>query len=101
MSAISDLKDFFVTEAADISDSGDKLEALAAIDRWYNCRLAVDTLSTSDVASYSIGGRTVTRKSLPEMRNQEVVLLAEVKSWLGRGGGGLADNSENTGYYYS
>ena len=93
MSALTNLKEYYLLEAAKISDAGDMLECLAAIDRWYDCRVAVDALSSTDVVSYSVGGRSVTRKSLPELRDQEAVLLQEVKMWIGRGGGGLVDIS--------
>jgi len=99
MSATSDLKAYYIAQAEYITDEGDKLEALAAIDRWYNCRLAIDSLSASDVASYSIGGRSVTRKPLSDLRNQEATLVAEVKQWIGRGGGGLVDTSDNMRYF--
>lgn len=92
MSNISDLKAAYIVQAADITDAIDKLECLAAIDSWYACELAVSTLSSSDVSSYSIAGRSVTRKNLPELQTQAIDYKRQFLAYLGRGGGSaLAD----------
>jgi hypothetical protein len=92
MSNISDLKAAYIAEAADVSDAIDKLECLSAIDSWYACELAVSTLSSSDVSSYSIAGRSVTRKNLSELQTQAKDYKQQFLFYLGRAGGSaLAD----------
>ena len=93
MSITSNLQAYYNTEVAKISDEGDRLEALADVEAWYNTRMACDSVASNAVTSYSIGGRSVTRQNLSTFRDQEALLLAKVKGWIGRGGGGLVDMS--------
>jgi len=93
MSNIADLKAALIAEAANISDSIDKLECLSDIDTWYIARAAIDAFSDPTISSYSIGGRSVTRNQLPVIREQESIMLERIKGWLGRAGGGLVDHS--------
>jgi hypothetical protein len=90
MSNVADLKALLITKAADITFDLDKLECLSDIDAWYNARVAVETLSATDVSSYSIAGRTVTRTSLPSLKNEVTDLYAKIIARL-YGAGGLVD----------
>jgi hypothetical protein len=91
MSNISDYKAWLITRAASISFEGDKLECLALIDTWYACRVKADTLSATDVSSYSIAGRSVTKITVENLRIEESRLLNEIKAYLGIGPGGMID----------
>jgi len=90
MSNLSDLKAALVVEANTITFNLDKLECLADIDAWYNATTAVNALSASNVTSYSIAGRTVTRANLTATRNEASQLLTKIKERL-YGSGGLAE----------
>lgn len=87
MSNIADLKAALILEAADISDSIDKLECLSLIDDWYACRVALAAFEAGDVQSYSIAGRSVTRRDTSAIRTSEASYLQQIKSFLGRSGG--------------
>ena len=90
MSNIADLKALLIVKAADISFDLDKLECLSDIDAWYNARVAVETLSSTDIVSYSIAGRSVTKASIPSLKGEVNDLYQRIISRL-YGAGGLAD----------
>lgn len=97
MSNISDLKDALVVKAADITDELDRLDCLAAIDDWYSCRTAVASLqSGADVASYTMGGRTITLRTLADAQVTERQLWARVQELLYCRGAVGIDMSEPT-----
>lgn len=101
MSNASDFKAALVLEAADITDSIDKLECLADIDTWYLAKTAIDALSDPSVTSYSIGGRSVTRANIGQLQAQEKIMLDKIKAWIGRGNGGLIDGRGSYNDFYS
>lgn len=80
MSNISDLKDALIDEANDLEDALEKLEVLSDIDDWYNVRVALAALSTQGILSYSIGGRSVTRRQVPELQAEEQRLYGQIKA---------------------
>ena len=86
-------KTHWETQAASITDPGDKLEALSAIAEWYDCALAVASLSAHDVASYSYAGKSVSRKDLPGLAAHRDQLKADFKAALYGGGVVLLDAS--------
>ena len=96
MSNIADLKTHLQTKAADLTDDLDKLECLSDIDTWYLARTAIDALSSTDVTSYSIGGRSVTRAQIPQLQQQERTLYLRIMQRLYLGGMGLIDLSNAT-----
>lgn len=91
MSALSELKDKFVADAASVTDDVDRLEALALIDEWFACATASSKLSSKDVISYSIGGQTVTRRDVPQLARRESELKGQIKALLYGGTGGFVD----------
>lgn len=91
MSNVSDLKAALVAAAASITATIERLECLADIDDWYNCRVAIARLSSTDVSSYSYGGKSVTRKDLPSLEGQERSLYARIYQRLYLRGAALAD----------
>ena len=82
MSNVSDLKDALVTAAADITDTVDRLSCLSDIDDWYNARVAVAALQGSNLASYTIANRTVTRQQLPQLERTERQLWVRINESL-------------------
>lgn len=62
------LKTFWETQVNTAYTAGtisepDKYEALILLDRWINAEIAKDNFSATDIASYSITNRSVTRQS--------------------------------------
>lgn len=70
------------------------LECLDIIGQWYDARLAVAALGADEVQSYSIAGRTVTRKDLPGLRAEVEDLYAQIKGLLYNAGMVFVDNSQ-------
>lgn len=96
MSNLSDLKDALTTAAASITDAMDKAECLADIDSWYACRTAVDAFETSNVQSYSMSGRSVSRASLPDIKTSEREYWSRIQAKLYYKGASLLDMSGDT-----
>jgi hypothetical protein len=67
MAAIDDLKAIRAAKAATLSDSEDKAEALMYLDDWYNAKAAHAALSSGQISSYSIQGRSVTRRNASDL----------------------------------
>jgi len=91
------LKTALTTAAASIVNDIDRLDCLSSIDDWYNARVAVAALQSSDIASYSIAGRTVTRKQLPNLEQTERMLYARIHAYLYHRGMGLVDVRDPVG----
>lgn len=91
MSALSDLKEALDARAAVLEDELERLECLALIDEWYNCRTAVAALTATNVVSYSINGQTVTRREIPSMTRRASELYGEIKAVLFGGNVSHAD----------
>lgn len=92
MSNVADLKTQLVTDANTLSDTVDRLECLSDIDDWYTCRVAVSELSAHDVQSYSVSGRSFTKKDLKSLEARERDLYAKIKARLYCAGSMLADS---------
>jgi hypothetical protein len=92
MSNIADLKAALIVEAANISDAIDKLNCLRMIDSWYDAQVAVDAIASNKLASYSMGGITITKHNLPSLRLDVETTYSQIMSMLGRGGGGLVSS---------
>jgi len=98
VSNISDLKTLLITEAGSITDTIDKAECLAEIDSWYACRVALDALTSKELSSYSLAGKSITRQQIPILRDEEARHLRAIKDMVQRGGGGgLVDMSDGYG----
>ena len=94
MSNIADLKALYLAKGvAQLTDDVQLAEFKAALDSWYNARVALDSLTATDVTSYSIAGRSVTRSQSATLRADVARLFEEVKGYLYGGGGGLVDMS--------
>lgn len=81
MSNLSDLKAALDVAANTITVTAEKYLALDTIETWYNARVAADSFDADNISSYSIGGRTVTRKSNTAVRDTEKRLFNELMQW--------------------
>lgn len=81
MSNLSDLKTLLDTTAATITVTAEKYLCLNAIEAWYNAKVAADAFDSSDVTSYTIGGRSVTKKTTNDVKVTEKRLFAELMQW--------------------
>jgi hypothetical protein len=94
MSNLSELKDAYLAQGvAQLTDSIELLEFKAALDSWYNARTALESLTATDVSSYSIAGRSVTRAQSSTLRADVARLEAEIRGYLRGGQGGVIDMS--------
>jgi hypothetical protein len=91
MAALDDLKSLLVDKASTIGFDVDQAMYLVAIDNWWPLAQARQALSASDLQSYSISGRTVTRKNLPEIVRMERAALMDALAYLKLAGEGLVD----------
>jgi hypothetical protein len=92
MSNIADLKAALIVQGNLISDSIDKLNCLRLIDSWYDAQVAVDAIASNKLASYSMGGITITKHSLPSLRLDVEATYSQIMTLIGRGGGGLVSS---------
>lgn len=89
-SPVDQLADIWTAKANDLRDDEARLECLALIADWRAARAAVSALSSSsDVQSYSIAGRTVTRNDLRMIRREVESLADQIRALLNDGGGAL------------
>ena len=94
MSNLSDLKAAYLAQGeAQLTDSIELLEFKSALDSWYNARTALESLTATDVSSYSIAGRSVTRAQSGTLRADVARLEAEVRGYLRGSDGGVVDMS--------
>ncbi len=94
MANLADLKALYLAKAtAYLTDDIQLLEFKVALDSWYNARLALDTSTAGNVQSYSIAGRSVTRSTLTDLRQDVARLYAEMRGYLYGGEGGRVDMS--------
>lgn len=63
MAAIDDLKTAWEAKIALISDALLKAEATLALDNYIDARTAQAALTSNEITSYTIAGRTVTRRN--------------------------------------
>ena len=93
MAAVDDLKALLLTKASLITFDIDQAMYLAAIDNWYPLAVARQTLAgNSEIQSYSVGGRSVSRNQLPTLIRQEQAALMDVLKYLKLAGDGLMDS---------
>ena len=86
MSALSDLRDKYVLDAASITDAVDRLEILALIEQWYPIRVRSDANAAKGLQSYSASGRSDTRKDDKQHMGIAAQIEAQIKGALyGRG----------------
>lgn len=69
MAAIDDLKTALQALANDLDDTVRKNTALVLIDQYIDALSAQATATSTDIQSYTIGGRTVTRQQVEAMAN--------------------------------
>lgn len=100
MSALVDLQHQYTVDANTITGTLDKLKALRAISTWYAAAKTLDEAVATDINSYSIGGRSVSRRGLDEYKGQVAQLEAEVEALIYTRGGGLADLRGSTTNLY-
>jgi hypothetical protein len=86
MSALTNLQAKYVADAASLTDTVEQLQVLADIETWAAARTALDALTASNLSSYSIAGRSVTRRDVPSLQNQEREVHGRILTALyGRG----------------
>lgn len=90
--ALAAQKAQFDADAATLTDTRLQVSANLAIERWYASASALATEEANALQSYSISGRSVTRKNLDDMRATVDRLRAEVEALLFGGNVKLADN---------
>jgi hypothetical protein len=100
MSALVDLQSQYVTDAKTLTGTLDRLKALRAIATWFNAAKTLDEAVATDINSYSIGGRSVSRRGLDEYAGRVAELEAQVETLIYTRGGGLADLRGSTTNLY-
>jgi len=78
MAAIADINTALLARAATITDALQRAECEAAIAEYIALRTAILALSSSQITSYSLGGRSVTRADLASLRQQAQAARAEI-----------------------
>lgn len=78
MSALSNLRDKYIADAADLTDDRDELQVLALIETWYAARVAADAALATSIQSYSIAGRTVNRKDDGSTRSNADMIEGQI-----------------------
>ncbi len=78
MAAIADIQTALLARSATITDALQRAECEAAIAEYIALRTAILALSSSQITSYSLGGRSVTRADLASLRQQAQVARAEI-----------------------
>jgi hypothetical protein len=78
MAAIADIQTALTARAATITDALQRAECEAAIAEYIALRTAILALSSSQITSYSLGGRSVTRADLASLRQQAQAARAEI-----------------------
>jgi hypothetical protein len=86
------LRDYLIAECAKLGNKLDNLDCLALIDSWYPTRAALDAFRSNDVQSYSISGRSFSRKDLTAMEVSERRMYAGIQDFLYMRGISLVDN---------
>lgn len=79
MAAIDDIQTALLAKTATITDALQQAEANAAVDEYIALRRAILALSGTQVTSYSIGGRSVTRADLASLRQQANAARGEIQ----------------------
>lgn len=83
---LENLKAKLIELAASLTDELDQLETLALIDDWYACRTALAAFDASDIQSYSMLGRQITKKDAPQLATRAAQLYSDITGRLyGRG----------------
>lgn len=82
MSTQSDLKAAYDTAAALISDDLSKKEALHLIDRWNTAVTEQAALEATEIFSYTIAGRTYTRRNMKDGQEHIDLLQGQIKRKL-------------------
>jgi hypothetical protein len=85
------LKDKNGVYVPQVAEPLDQLEYLMNVDRWYSLAQALLKLSSTDVESYSVSGRSFTKKRLTELQQMERAAYMDVLKFLKRAGDGLID----------
>lgn len=89
--ALAAMKAQFDLDAAQLTDTRRALDATLAIERWHAAATALATEETNAIQSYSISGRSVSRKPSDDQRMTVERLLCEVKACLFGGNLKVAD----------
>jgi len=82
MGAIDNLKAELISEAAKVVDTITRLACLADIDDWAAVRAALLAFSGSDIQSYTIAGRTFSKKNTGEMERRERAVYGRILTAL-------------------
>jgi len=91
MGAIADIQTALLARAATITDALQRAECEAAIAEYIALRTAILALSSSQVTSYSLAGRSVTRADLASLRAQASAARAEIVDAMDGGAILIAD----------
>jgi hypothetical protein len=95
MSNVANLKTALISEAAKVDNTIDQLSLLSDIDDWYSARVALGELVGKGMSSYSVGGRTVTRRDIPQLTRAERDLYQRILDVLYCRGSALIDLRES------
>jgi len=87
--ALTNLKTELNTRATALSDTLEKLKALAALETWYGAAVGYEEWTTRGTMSYSISGRSFQFPSQEAARQSAQVALGELESYIGEGGGNV------------
>jgi hypothetical protein len=79
---LDNLKAAYIADAASVTPTTDRLECLVKIDDWYAAATALADLQSKGMSSYSVGGRTVTRRDVPALERTVGQLQNEIKNVL-------------------
>jgi len=82
--ALNTLKAYLDAEVLKIGSALDKLECAALIETWYPMRAALDAFRGSALQSYSISGRSFSRKSMAEYEERLERFMAYFESGLSK-----------------
>ena len=96
MAAIADIQAALLVRSATITDALQRAECEAAIAEYIAIRTAILALSSSQVTSYSLAGRSVTRADLASLRQQAALSRAEITNALSNDMPMIADLSQTT-----
>lgn len=75
-------KNIIVSRANQIADELARADALVIIEQLIPLRDAIVSLSGNTVSSYSISGRSVTKRDLPSLRSEEAALKRELAAYI-------------------
>jgi hypothetical protein len=92
--ALTAMYNQYVADAATLSDSRRVLQANLAIERWYAAATAHATEEANAIQSYTIAGRSISRRAIGDLARAADTLRVEVEGILYARGSVLIDMSQ-------